>query len=102
VDSLQIGTVVRVAGTIIGPGHIYADRVSVSDEQYVPGATEIFVTGIPTAVDTARGRAVIGGLEVDYTASLAGGYPSAGQVWTFRGTQPNVRGLMVAGEAATR
>ncbi len=101
-EQLQVGAMVSVQGTLLGPGHIYADRVVVSSEQYVPGSTEVFVTGIPSAVDTALGRASIGGLEVDYTSSMSRGYPAAGSVWTFRGTQPNVRGLMVAEEAAAR
>ncbi|HEX5763972.1 MAG TPA: hypothetical protein VFY27_00250 [Woeseiaceae bacterium] len=91
-----------VDGTVAGPGYIYADRVTVSSEQYVPGATQVFVTGIPSVVDRNLGRVSMGSLVVDYTSSLAGGYPAAGAIWTFKGTQPNIRGLMVAGEAAAR
>jgi hypothetical protein len=100
--AVSIGSLVQVAGTVVGPGHIYADRVTVSAEQYVPGSTEVYVTGIPSVVDTTLGRVSMGGLEVDYTSSLSRGYPAAGTVWTFRGTQPNIRGLMVAGEASAR
>jgi hypothetical protein len=98
----RVGSFVVVEGSLLGPGHIYADRVTVSAEQYVPGSTEVYVTGIASVVDTTLGRVSMGGLVVDYTSSLSRGYPAAGTVWTFKGTQPNIRGLMVAGEAAAR
>ena len=99
---LRTGDLVTVEGSVMGPGWLYADRVSVSSERYVPGATEVFVTGIPTSVNRFTGQVEMGELTVDYTASLAGGDLRPGTVWTFRGIQPNNRGVLVAGEAANK
>ena len=99
-ESLSVGDLVSVEGSIAGPGYLYADRVTISSEQYVPGATEVFVTGIPSAVDGASGRMSMGGLDIDYTPSLAVGVRGKGAIWSFKGIQPNARGLLVAGEAS--
>ncbi len=101
-SDLRVGDLVTVEGSVMGPGWLYADRVSVSSERYVPGATEVFVTGMPTSVNRFTGQVEMGDLTVDYTASLAGGNLRPGTVWTFRGIQPNNRGVLVAGEAASR
>ena len=96
-DSLSIGAFVSVRGTIAGAGWIYADDVALSREQYVPGATEVFVTGIPSSVDLSLGTATIGGLTVDYTPSLGGsGFGGLGDAITVIGTQPARGGVMLS------
>ena len=95
-ESLRVGDLVSVEGTIAGPGLLYADAVSVSPQQYVAGATEVFVTGVLSSRDVAAGTAMIGELQVDYTSSLASGDAQNGVVWTFRGTQPSQKGVMLS------
>ena len=64
---------------------------------YVPGATEVFVTGIPSSVDWNLGTATIGGLTVDYTSSLGGsGFGGLGSAITVIGTQPARGGVMLS------
>ena len=94
--SLSVGDLVNVQGTIAGPGLLYADTVTVSAQRYVAGATEVYVTGVLSSVDASTGTAMIGALQVDYTSSLASGDAPDGVVWTFRGTQPNQKGVMLS------
>jgi hypothetical protein len=62
----------------------------------VPGATEVFVSGMLSSVDAAKGTARLGGLTIDYTAGLASGKAPAGMMWSFAGTRPAVDGLMIS------
>ncbi len=101
-SSIKIGDFVTVEGSVAGPGWLYADRISVSKERYVPGAMEVFVAGIPSEIDTSTGQTTIGKLTVDFTASMAGdSVPTRGAVWTFRGVQPNDKGVMLSGKTTT-
>jgi hypothetical protein len=95
-SNLSTGDLVSVEGSVVGPGLLYADSVTVSSDRYVAGATEVFVTGILSSIDVTTGTAMIGGLSVDYTSSLASGRMPAGVVWSFRGTQPSSRGVMLS------
>ncbi len=96
-NSLRVGDFVSVNGSIAGAGWIYSDQVSVSDDMYVPGASEVFVTGIPSSIDLSVGTATIGGLKVDYTSSLGGsGFNGTGDVITVIGTQPSFGGKMLS------
>ena len=95
-STLSIGDLVSVEGSVVGPGLLYADSVTVSSERYVAGATEVFVTGILSSIDASTGTATLGTLSVDYTSSLASGRTPAGVMWSFRGTQPSSRGLMLS------
>ena len=97
--NLSVGDLVTVEGTIAGPGLLYADAVTVSPQQYVAGATEVFVTGVLSSRDLAAGTAMLGQLQVDYTSSLASGDAQNGVVWTFRGTQPSQKGVMLSDRA---
>jgi hypothetical protein len=97
-NTLNVGDLVTVHGSISGPGWLYADSVTVSAEQYVAGATEVFVSGILSAIDVSTGTAMLGSLTVDYTSSLGSGRMPAGVVWAFRGTQPSSRGVMLSDE----
>ncbi|TDJ35080.1 MAG: hypothetical protein E2O61_09420 [Gammaproteobacteria bacterium] len=97
-NALNVGDLVTVHGSISGPGWLYADSVTVSAEQYVAGATEVFVSGILSSIDVSTGTAMLGSLTVDYTSSLGSGQMPAGAVWSFRGTQPVSRGVMLSDE----
>jgi len=93
---MNTGDYVLVSGTIAGAGEIYADFVDFTGTQYVPGDTEVFVTGIPSSVDMALGTAQIGKLEVDYTPSLGGSFEGFGAAVTVIGTQPSFGGKMLS------
>ncbi len=97
-NTLNVGDLVAVHGSISGPGWLYADSVTVSAEQYVAGATEVFVSGILSSIDVSTGTAMLGSLTVDYTSSLGSGRMPTGVVWAFRGTQPSSRGVMLSDE----
>ena len=97
-NRLSVGDLVNVQGSVAGPGLLYADSITVSAEQYVPGATEVFVTGILSSIDVSTGTATLGDLQVDYTSSLSSGRTPAGVLWSFRGTQPSNQGVMLSDE----
>jgi hypothetical protein len=96
-ESLRVGDLVSVFGSISGAGTIQASEVSISPDSYVPGATEVSVTGIPSSVDLLSGTARIGELTVDYTPSLGGsGFGGIGAAVTVIGTQPALGGTMLS------
>ncbi|MDH5305059.1 MAG: hypothetical protein OEW64_13300, partial [Gammaproteobacteria bacterium] len=94
---LRLGDYVIVGGKISGAGTIQAHAVSRTGLQYTPGSSEVYVTGIPSSVDTRTGTAMIGELKVDYTPSLGGlGFEGIGAAITFIGTQPALGGIMIS------
>jgi hypothetical protein len=94
--SLRVGDFVDVYGSISGAGTIEASGVGISADVYVPGATEVSVTGIPSSIDFRNGTARIGGLTVDYTPSLGGfEFGGFGAAITVIGTQPALGGTML-------
>ena len=95
--SLRVGDFVVVSGSIAGAGLINADHLEVSGEPYIPGATEVFVTGIPSSIDYGLGTARIGALTVDYTPSLGGaGFGGIGAAISVIGIQPSRGGVMLS------
>jgi hypothetical protein len=93
---MSVGDFVSVQGSVVGPGWLYADDVSVSNTLYVPGATEVFVTGMLSSVDRAAGTARMGGLTIDYTSSLGAGSAPSEMMWSFSGTRPASSGVMIS------
>jgi len=102
-SGLYLGDYVMVSGRISGAGTINADAVIRTGHLYIPGASEVFVTGIPTSVDFGRGTALIGGLNVDYTPSLGGSdFEGIGAAITVIGTQPALGGKMIGDRVLDR
>ena len=93
---MRVGDFVSVDGSVVSPGWLYADAISVSDTAYVPGATKVFVSGMLSSVDFSTGMARMGGLTIDYTASLASGRAPTGSMWSFAGTRPQSGGVLVS------
>ena len=93
---LQVGAFVAVEGTVISSGWYFADAVNVSDQMYIPGATEVFVSGMISSVNQMNGTAQMGGLTIDYTPSLGGSSAPSGEMWSFRGTRPSQGGMMIS------
>ena len=96
------GDYVSVAGSIAAPGWLYADDVFVSDELYVPGATEVFVSGMLTSVNSRNGTARMGDLTIDYTPSLGSAEAPSRAMWSFRGIMPSKRGVMISERSEPR
>jgi hypothetical protein len=93
---LQVGDYVTVTGFIVRAGVISAESVDISTSAYVPGASQVFVTGIPSSIDYKFGTARIGELTVDYTPSLGGNrFGGIGAAITVIGTQPVLGGVML-------
>jgi len=101
-NSMRIGDYVSVNGTVISSGWLYADDVSVLGESYVPGASPVFVTGIPSAIDPSTGRVRIGGLTIDCTPALCSGDLGIGFEMSFSGIQPVTRGLLISDAVSVR
>ncbi len=99
---LGAGDFVAVSGSVVGPGWLYADEVAVSDQMYVPGAMDVFVSGILSEVDSARGTARIGNLTIDYTPSLGSAAAPSGIMWSFGGKRPDMNGVMLSETSAAR
>mgnify|MGYP001819576536 FL=1 len=94
--AMRVGDFVTVDGSVVSPGWLYADAISVSDISYVPGATKVFVSGMLSAVDATNGTARMGGLTIDYTPSLGNGFAPSGSMWSFAGTRPQSGGVLVS------
>ena len=93
--NLAVGDYIAVYGTVSGPGYLYADSVGRLPFGYVDGASEVFLVGLPTSLDTGRARIEIGSIRIDYSSSLShGDHPSAGIVG-FRGIRPNAGGDLI-------
>ena len=96
---LGVGDFVTVDGRISGAGMIDATAVHQTGVIYAAGGSEVFVVGIPTSVDYRLGVATIGGLQVDYTQSLAGSdMKEVGAVIAVIGTQPTLGGKMISSQ----
>jgi hypothetical protein len=95
VGSVEVGQTLAVFGSVSADG-----AFSVSGVQrlglYVPGATNIVVTGVVQKVNIALGRAVVGGLSVDTTTLDQPDAIAVGSLVQVGGTQPVSGGLMLA------
>ena len=101
-SSMSVGDYVSVEGSVVAPGWLYADDVSVAADQYVAGASQVFVTGILSSVDLASGTARMGRLTIDYTSSLGRAGAPSGAMWSFSGTRPVAEGVMLSDRSDLR
>ncbi len=95
-SGMSVGDYVSVDGSVVAPGWLYADAVSVSDIRYVPGSTEVFVSGMLSSINARNGTARMGNLTIDFTPSLGNNDAPSGLMWSFRGIQPGPRGVMIS------
>ncbi|MBA3563691.1 MAG: hypothetical protein H0W33_06725 [Gammaproteobacteria bacterium] len=65
------GDLVAVSGRVLMSGIIIASTIRSVHSQNVPGATSLYLKGMLNLVDQTVGTATIGGLTVDYTATLS-------------------------------
>src|SRR5688500_17955766 len=68
---ISSGAYVSVTGTETLDGRRLAQEIVVSQLPYVPGSSDVFVSGLVTAYDATTGIAQIGALQINATASLA-------------------------------
>ena len=95
-SGMSVGDFVSVNGSVVTSGWLYADSISLSNEMYVPGATQVYVTGIPSNINPVLGQAELGELTIDYTAAMSSGAIPLGASLSFSGIQPVSRGLLVS------
>ena len=94
-SGMQVGDFGAVQGTVISSGWYFADNVSVSNQLYVPGSTEVFISGMLSSINRMDGTAQMGRLTIDYTSSLGSSDAPSGDMWSCRGTRPSLGGTML-------
>jgi hypothetical protein len=91
-SSYASGTSLQIAvlGSLSTAGKMANLRVQMLAAPYVPGVSEVVLTGLVQAVDMSTGLAVINGISVDYNALLAtrANAIRVGNLVTVRGTMP--------------
>jgi hypothetical protein len=73
-DALRVvhaGTYISVVGTDTPGGRPIAKEIIISRRPYVPGANDVFVSGIVSSYDASTGQANIGKLQIDATSMFA-------------------------------
>ncbi len=95
-SSMTVGDFVAVQGSVISSGWYYADSVNVSNQGYVPGSTEVFITGMLSSINQMNGTAQMGDLIIDYTPSLGSNDAPSGDMWSFHGTRSSMGGTMIS------
>jgi len=94
----QPGLTVSVFGTINSNGSLNVSSVG-GGSLYVPGATEIFLTGIVKASNLLFETVTVGGVTVDLAPALAASgapMPPVGAIIQLVGTQPVIGGVILA------
>lgn len=96
-STLTPGTLVAVNGTEATSGKSAVQSVVRLAGQDVPGATQLLVTGVVSAVSNV-GQVRIGKLRVDINATLTSDsqQPTVGQLVQVVGTQPTSQGVFLA------
>ncbi len=94
---LAVSDFVRIEGRLSSAGDFVPMRLFVLPDAYVPGASQVLLTGKVTAVDAARGLAKVGRQWVDYTPllGLSNVQLSVGQRVFLVGTQPAPEGVVL-------
>ncbi len=64
------GALVAVYGSLGADGTIAAAQIKTVNQSYVPGASTLYVRGVVKSVNPALAKAQVGGLSIDYSASL--------------------------------
>ena len=96
-SALTHDSVVWIDGQLLPNGGTRVDTVTILPEQYVPGSTQILVSGIITAV-RSDGHVRLGELNVDVTPTFSSGITefSVGDSIQAYGTQPVAQGVFLA------
>ena len=96
------GALVAVYGALNSDGTVAASQVTVLAQSYVAGATTLYVRGVVSSVNPALAKAQVGGLSVDYSASLYNAEAAnikSGSVVEFSGIQTSTGSALYASVA---
>jgi hypothetical protein len=95
--SIAPGTLVSINGVETASGAAAVQGIARLSQLNVPGATQLFVTGVVSEV-TATGRIRVGKLNVDISATLTSdaAQVAVGEFVNVLGTQPSAGGIFVA------
>ena len=69
-DMALLGHIVAVYGSVNTDGSYKVSSVAIIDSSYVPGATRLYVKGLVTSANLARGTVELGALSVNYSGAL--------------------------------
>jgi hypothetical protein len=96
-EHLSVGYTAAVVGVAQPDGSLVASSVQIRG-LYVPGASSVFLSGHVQKIDSAVGKATIGGISVDLTALMSSGVvsPQVGSAVELAGTQPTFGGIVLA------
>ena len=98
-NELSVGNLVEVSGLVIDKGKVIATEVRLVAKVYVPGANQVYVSGLVESIDTRTGKISVGGLEVDYTSLLGSQSLDSvqpGDYVQISGTQPSYDGSLLS------
>ena len=95
--ALSPNMLVSIDGAETATGQATIQSITSLSQQYVPGATHLFVTGV-VGSETPTGQITVGRLTVDINSTLTSDTPmfSVGSLVKIGGTQPNPDGLFLA------
>ena len=97
IGHMNVGETAAVFGKVATNGTLVTSVIR-DQGRYVAGATSVLLTGVLEKNDLLTGRAVIGGVTVDVTPTMADGPFSAAVGSTIQvvGIQPNAGGVILA------
>ncbi len=95
---LVADAVVWVDGTLTKDGKAKVSTINVLPETNVPGATQVYVAGVVSAV-SLTGAVKVGSLTIDTTPIIGASF-RVGETVAFVGTQPVPNGVLVANALA--
>ncbi|HEY7752286.1 MAG TPA: hypothetical protein VH856_00580, partial [Steroidobacteraceae bacterium] len=102
-EALQIGDYAAVVDWSRAGSQTQLLEARLLQSRYVPGASEVYLRSKVSVADTVRGRARLGSVYVDYSATALALRPSRGlgdSVMAVRGTQPHPGGVIIGDCAA--
>jgi len=94
---LVVGDLVSVVGSIDANGAIVASTIK-DQGLYVPGSSEILLSGRIQTINASVGTAMVNGVTVDYTPLMSDDLSvlRVGSEFTVSGTQPALGGVVLA------
>jgi hypothetical protein len=95
---------ISIFGQVDASGRLQRASATITEGQYVAGASKVVISGKISSINSAVATAVVNGVVVDYSSALAGRMPklSVGDVVTFVGTLPQEDQHMLASSFVKR
>jgi hypothetical protein len=93
-----------IFGRVDASGRLQRASATITEGQYVAGASKVVISGKISSINTAVATAIVNGVVVDCSSALAGRMPklSVGDVVTFVGTLPQAGQHMLASSFVKR